>query len=266
MSIAKIDSYLEKITEPGKRAKLRAVKKYVLELQGYSIRMCKAGIHEFSKKYMVTDSNDIYFYERSGINLGKDIVSQITEFKERIVKDAINGSIEKEFIEDVCAYFCCDVVKIEELYDDLVNPKQDDQEIDLIKKVDGLLKTLRGLTWHPRNKDLDKSKLERLLGQISERLHKHGLKGIGRSFLIRLGVMRAPRDDKVFGDVEPVSIEEMEIIVKRLEKETNYYKDLITNHAINCAENKMIKEVMREQTKQAKVLEDSNEKISFTVK
>lgn len=266
MSIAKIDSYLEKITEPKRRSVLRAVKKYVLELDNYSIRMCKAGIHEFSKKYMVTDPNDVYFYERAGINLGKDIVTQIGEFKERIIKDAVNGNIEKDFIEDVCAYFCCDVVKIEELYDDLVNPKQDDQEIELMAKVDGLLKTLKGLTWHPRSNYLDKSKPERLLGQISDRLHKYGLNGIGRPFLYRLGVMRAPRDDKVVGDVEPVSIEEMEIIVNRLEKETNYYKDLITDHAINCAENKMIKEVTREQTKQAKVLEDSNERISFTVK
>ena len=271
MSIGKIDSYLERTTESNKRSVLRAVKKYVLELDNYSFRMSGAGIHKFSKKYVVTDPNDVYFYERSGINLGKDIVTQIGEFKERIVKDAVNGKIEKDFIEDVCAYFCCDVVKIEELYSDIVNPKREEKEIELMEKVDGLLKTLRGLTWHPRNRDLDKSKPERLLGQISERLHKHGLNGIGRPFLIRLGVMKASSSKEpvkvgVYNELEPVTIEDMEIIVKRLEKETNHYKDLITEHSINCAENKMIKEVMREQTKKANLLEDSNEKVMFTVK
>ncbi len=241
MSLVKLEGYLERITDPNRRSVLRAVKKYVVELEGYSSR-----VGEFAKRYTVTDPNDIAFYEGAGINLSKDFPTQIAEFKERIVREAINGSIDKQLIENVLAYFCCDVVKIEKLWDDLVNPKSVDGEKELIEKIAGFQKALNGLTWHPRSHALDKSETELIVSRILERLRKHGLKGIGRPFLIRLKVLKKSPEK----EGEPVTIEEMEVIANRIEKEVKYWEELLTEHANKCAESKMIKEIMREQKKE----------------
>ena len=112
-----------------------------------------------------------------------------------------------------------------------------DLELELIKKIESYLKRLNRLTWHPRNPSLNKSETERIVGQLRDRLRKHGLKGIGRGFLIRLKVMKAPGNrDKL----EPVTIEEMETIANRIEKEVQEWERVITEHAISCEEVKAI--------------------------